>query len=271
MLKYAENMVLHWTRFYGTSPRCAWPTNAYGFLVWAAVSLERTVAIDVVSMVIRGAAQSETFLHTPAEGLRKLGIAGNHRARYLYIPHQLYRERRRLPEREALSGRIGISGLLDWPLRQQGALPPGSWSRRIFRSLFARTSPVGSASSTARRRLCRNHGLPRRGHAAGLQIVCIDTVRAGSSWPRMRRTTMPGRRGSPLRIASDLPEMYDAFETIRTLADSPTRSFRSRSPGVDALPRCTGSGGHRGAGNLGHRSKSPLWQRSCLLSDDRTI
>jgi glyoxylase-like metal-dependent hydrolase (beta-lactamase superfamily II) len=72
-LKYAESMAPHGTRFYGNDPHDG-PTPM-DFFLWAAVSPERTVAIDCGFTAETAARRNRVFLHTPAEGLRKLGIA----------------------------------------------------------------------------------------------------------------------------------------------------------------------------------------------------
>ncbi len=52
----------------------------------------------------------------------------------------------------------------------------------------------------------------------------------------------------PFRIVSDLPQMYDAFETIRALADSPDHVIPGHDPLVlTRYPVVPGLEGTRGA------------------------
>ena len=69
------------------------------------------------------------------------------------------------------------------------------------------------------------------GHAAGLQIVCVETARGrvvlASDAAHYYANIEEDR---PFRIVSDLPQMYDAFETIHTLADSPEHVIPGHDP-----------------------------------------
>ena len=93
-LKYAESMAPHGTRFYGNDPHDG-PTPM-DFFLWAAVSPERTVAIDCGFTAETAARRGRVFLHTPAEGLREARYRErDDPARYSdALPQRPYRQRR---------------------------------------------------------------------------------------------------------------------------------------------------------------------------------
>jgi len=69
------------------------------------------------------------------------------------------------------------------------------------------------------------------GHAAGLQVVAVDTARGqvvlASDATHYYANIEEDR---PFRIVSNLPQMYDAFETVRTLAGSPDHIIPGHDP-----------------------------------------
>ena len=93
-LKYAESLAPHGTRFYGNDPHDG-PTPM-DFFLWAAVSPERTVAIDCGFTAETAARRGRRFLHTPAEGLAPARHRErDHPARHSDpLPQRPYRERR---------------------------------------------------------------------------------------------------------------------------------------------------------------------------------
>ena len=109
------------------------------------------------------------------------------------------------------------------------------------------------------------------GHAAGLQVVALQTARGrvvlASDAAHYYANIEEDR---PFAVVSDLPQMYDAFETVRALADSPDHVIPGHDPLVlDALPRRAGSGGHRGPAGLVQRRESALWAARSGPSRDR--
>ena len=80
------------------------------------------------------------------------------------------------------------------------------------------------------------------GHAAGLQIVTVHTARGqvvlASDATHYYANIEEDR---PFSIVGDLPQMYDAFETVRALADSPDHVIPGHDPLVmtryPAVPR----------------------------------
>ena len=229
-LKYAESMAPHDTRFYGNDPHDG-PTPM-DFFVWAAVSPERTVAIDCGFTAETAARRGRRFLHTPAEGLRQLGIASE-TIRHVILTHFHNDQSGTSPISERELCRAGPrDGLLDWPLRQQGRLPlgrgaggySGSGSPELRRSSPLRRRRGGDR---ARESPCTTSG----GTRLDCKSSCVETARGrvvlASDAVHYYANIEEDR---PFRIVSDLPQMYDAFETIRSLADSPGHVIPGHDP-----------------------------------------
>ena len=104
------------------------------------------------------------------------------------------------------------------------------------------------------------------GHAAGLQVVSVDTARGrvvlASDAAHYYANVEEDR---PFRIVSDVPQMYDAFETIRALADSRDHIIPGHDPLVlERYPRFQDWKGSRPPGlavhfetGSGNRFKNP--------------
>jgi glyoxylase-like metal-dependent hydrolase (beta-lactamase superfamily II) len=84
VVKYAESMPPHGTRFYGHDPHDA-PTPM-DFFVWVATSLEHTVVVDCGFTAATAARRGRIFHRTPADGLALLGIASD-TVRHVVLTH----------------------------------------------------------------------------------------------------------------------------------------------------------------------------------------
>ena len=83
------------------------------------------------------------------------------------------------------------------------------------------------------------------GHAAGLQVVAVRTARGrvvlASDAVHYYANIEEDR---PFAVVSDLAQMYDAFETVRALADSPDHVIPGHDPLVlDRYPAVPGLDG----------------------------
>jgi glyoxylase-like metal-dependent hydrolase (beta-lactamase superfamily II) len=207
-IKYAESMAPHGTRFYGNDPHDA-PTPM-DFFVWVAVSPVRTVAIDCGFTAETAARRGRRFLHTPAEGLRQLGIASetirhvilthfhnDHIGNVADFPNASFVVQDR--EMAFWTGRYASKGGFLWVVEPEDIL-------ELVRQNFA--GRVRFVDGTA-------EIVPR-----GQVVLASDAAHYYANIEEDR----------PFRIVSDLPQMYDAFETIRTLADSPDHIIPGHDP-----------------------------------------
>jgi glyoxylase-like metal-dependent hydrolase (beta-lactamase superfamily II) len=229
-LKYAESLAPHGTRFYGTDPHDV-PTPM-DFFVWAAVSPESTVVIDCGFTVETAARRGRRFLHTPAEGLRLLGIDSgtirhvilthfhnDHIGNVADFPNATFVVQDR--EMAFWTGRYAGKGAFLWVVEPEDIL-------ELVRQNFAgRLRFVDGTAEIVPGITVHHVG----GHAAGLQVATVETARGrvvlASDATHYYANIEEDR---PFRIVSDLPQMYDAFDTIRALAPSADHIIPGHDP-----------------------------------------
>ena len=223
-LKYAESMAPHGTRFYGNDPHDG-PTPM-DFFVWAAVSPERTVAIDCGFTAETSARRRRRFLHTPAEGLHRLGIASetihhvilthfhnDHIGNVADFPNASFVVQDR--EMAFWTGRYASKGGFLWVVEPEDIL-------ELVRQNFAgRVRFVDGTAEIV-------PGITVH-HVGVMRLDCKSSALrprvAGSSWPRMRRTTMPiSKRIAP---SASLATCLRCTTPSRRFARWPTRPTTS--------------------------------------------
>jgi glyoxylase-like metal-dependent hydrolase (beta-lactamase superfamily II) len=230
VVKYAQSMAPQGTRFYGHDPHDA-PTPM-DFFVWVAVSPEHTVVVDCGFTAETAARRGRVFHRTPAEGLGLLGIAGDtvrhvvlthfhndHIGNVADFPNATFVVQDR--EMAFWTGRYASKGAFLWVVEPEDIL-------ELVRHNFAgRVRFVDGVAEIVPGISVHHVG----GHAAGLQIVAVRTARGrvvlASDAAHYYANIEQDR---PFRIVSDLPQMYDAFERIRALADAPEHIIPGHDP-----------------------------------------
>lgn len=230
VIKYAESMAPHGARFYGNDPHDA-PTPM-DFFVWVAVSPEHTVVVDCGFTAETAARRRRVFHRTPAEGLALLGIEGeafrhvilthfhnDHIGNVADFPHATFVVQDR--EMAFWTGRYASKGAFKWVVEPDDVL-------ELVRHNFAGRLRFVDGSAEIVPGISVHHV---GGHAAGLQVVAVRSARGqvvlASDAAHYYANIEEDR---PFRIVSDLPRMYDAFEIIRALADSPDHIIPGHDP-----------------------------------------
>ena len=237
-LKYAETAAPHGVRFYGTDPHGDphdGPTPM-DYFVWAAVSSERTVVIDCGFTAETAARRGRSYHRTPAEALRLLDIDStaiqdvilthfhfDHIGNVADFPNATFVVQDR--EMAFWTGRYASKGAFVWVIEPEDVL-------ELVRHNFAERLRFVDGTAEIVPRITVHHV---GGHAAGLQIVTLRTARgqvvlAGDATHFYANI----EEDRPFRIVVDLPQMYEAFATVRTLADSPDHIIPGHDPLVFA-------------------------------------
>ena len=229
-LKYAESLAPHGTRFYGMTRTTARPP-------WISSSgpqsrRSRTVVIDCGFTAETAARRGRRFLHTPAAGLRVLGIDSetirhvilthfhnDHIGNVADFPNATFVVQDR--EMAFWTGRYASKGAFVWVVEPEDIL-------ELVRQNFAGRLRFVDGTAEIVPGISVHHV---GGHAAGLQVVTVETARGqvvlASDATHYYANIEEDR---PFRIVSDVPQMYDAFETIRMLADSPDHIIPGHDP-----------------------------------------
>jgi glyoxylase-like metal-dependent hydrolase (beta-lactamase superfamily II) len=229
-VKYAESQAPHGRRFYGNDPHDG-PTPM-DYFVWAAVSPERTVVVDCGFTAETAARRGHRFLHSPGEGLRRLNIASetvrhvilthfhnDHIGNVADFPNATFVAQDR--EMAFWTGRYASkSGFLF-------VVEPEDILELVRQNFAGRVRFVDGTAEIVPGISVHHVG----GHAAGLQVVTVRTARGqvvlASDATHFYANIEEDR---PFRIVCELPQMYDAFETIRELADSPGHIIPGHDP-----------------------------------------
>jgi glyoxylase-like metal-dependent hydrolase (beta-lactamase superfamily II) len=228
-VKYAEREG-YGPRFYRGDPHDA--PGAMDFFIWAAVSPEHTLVVDCGFTAQTAARRERVFLRTPADGLRLIGVDAGE-VRHLVLTHfhndhvgsvsDFPRAEFVVQEREMAfwTGRYANKSAFRWVVEPDDIL-------ELVRHNFAgRVRFVDGVAEIVPGISVHHVG----GHAAGLQVVAVETARGrvvlASDAVHYYANFDEDR---PFAVVSDLPRMYDAFETVRTLADSPDHIIPGHDP-----------------------------------------
>ena len=237
-LKYAETTDPHGVPFYGTDPHGDphdGPTPM-DYFVWAAVSPERTVVIDCGFTAETAKRRGRSYLRTPAEALRLLNIDSatiqdvilthfhyDHIGNVADFPHASFVVQDR--EMAFWTGRYAHKGGFVWVIEPDDVV-------ELVRHNFAGRLRFVDGTAEILPGITVHHV---GGHAAGLQIVTLQTARgqvvvAGDATHFYANI----EEDRPFRIVGDLAQMYEAFATVRTLASSPDHIIPGHDPLVFA-------------------------------------
>jgi glyoxylase-like metal-dependent hydrolase (beta-lactamase superfamily II) len=229
-VRYATREARRAEHFYGGDPHDG--PMAMDYFVWAAVSDEHTVVVDAGFTAEVAARRQRTHLRTPMDGLRTIGIDAS-QVRHLILTHLHYDHVGNLDGFPQATFHVQESEIAFWTGRHAGrghfrALVEPEDVLFLVRENFARR--VSYVRETAR--IVPGITVHRvGGHAAGLQVVRVNTTRGDvvlASDATHYYANIDEDR--PFSLVHTLPEMYDAFDAVRALADSPAHIVPGHDP-----------------------------------------
>lgn len=222
-IRYATRAAQRGEHFYAPGPRD--PHDApmpMDYFVWAAVSPAQTVIVDTGFTAEVAARRGRILLRSPMSGLAALGI-DCHQAPLVILTHLHYDHVGNLAAFPRATFVVQQEELAFWTGRYA--------SRGAFRTLIEPDDVVALVRANFEGRTRLVSGVTEvvpgvtvhrvGGHAAGLQVVRVETNRGGvvlaSDATHFYANIAEDR---PFSIVSNLPEMYAAFDTVRELAGS---------------------------------------------------
>ena len=202
------------------------------YYVWAAVSPERAVVIDLGFTVETGVRRGRVVERTPAQGLQLLGIDAA-TVRHVIVTHFHFDHVGNVAEFPNATFVVQDGEMAFWTGRYA--------SRGIFRNLVEPEDVVSLVRHNFDGRVHFVDGSEEivpgitvhkvGGHAPGLQVVTVETARGlvvvASDAAHFYANIEEDR---PFSIVTNLPAMYDAFDTVRALADSPDHIIPGHDP-----------------------------------------
>lgn len=233
-IKYGEREGRRSEFFYGGDPHDGPLPLAY--YVWAAVSPQQTVVIDCGFSPETAMRRGRVLQRTPAEGLRLLGIDAA-RVEQVIVTHLHFDHAGSLDDFPNATFVLQDRELAFWTGRYAGRtafraiVEPDDIVGLVRRNFAGRVRFVDGSAEVAPGIVVHHVG----GHAAGLQVVAVETARGrvvlASDATHFYANLEEDR---PFAIVHDLPGMYDAFDTLRRLADSPDHIIPGHDPLVMA-------------------------------------
>ncbi len=229
-VKYATREARRGEHFYLGDPHDG--PMPMDYFVWAAVSPEHTVVVDAGFTAAVAARRQRTYLRAPMDGLGLIGIGASH-VRHVILTHLHYDHVGNLDGFPAATFHVQEAELAFWTGRHAG--------RGVFRALVE----PGDVLFLVRENFARRVHFIRDtveivpgitvhrvgGHAAGLQVVRVPTARGmvvlASDATHFYANIEEDR---PFSLVQNVPEMYDAFDTVRALADSPAHIIPGHDP-----------------------------------------
>lgn len=202
------------------------------YFIWAAVSPERTVVIDLGFTAETGVRRGRVVDRTPAEGLRLLGIDAA-TVEHVLITHFHFDHVGNVAEFPNATFVVQDGEMSFWTGRYAG--------RGIFRQLVEPEDVVGLVRRNFDGRVRFVDGSEEivpgiavhrvGGHAPGLQIATVETARGlvvvASDAAHYYANIEEDR---PFSIVTSLPEMYGAFDIIKRHAPSPDHIIPGHDP-----------------------------------------
>ncbi len=229
-VKYAERDGRRGDHFYGGDPHDG--PMPMDYFVWAAVSPERTVVVDCGFTAETAARRARAILRTPAEGLQLLGIESD-AIRHVILTHCHFDHVGNVAEFPNATFVVQDREMAFWTGRYANKpairviVEPEDILALVRHNFAGRLRFVDGSAEVVPGITVHHVG----GHAPGLQVVSVRTARGqvvlASDATHYYANIEEDR---PFRIVSDLPQMYDAFETVRTLADSPDHIIPGHDP-----------------------------------------
>jgi glyoxylase-like metal-dependent hydrolase (beta-lactamase superfamily II) len=233
-IKYAQRDARRGEHFYGGDPHDG--PMPMDYFVWVAVSAEHTIVIDCGFTVETGQRRNRIVIRTPAEGLRLLGIDSTE-VRHVILTHFHYDHVGNVAEFPNATFVVQDREMAFWTGRYAGkpafrtVVEPEDVLGLVRHNFDGRVRFVDGSQEIVPGVTVHHVG----GHAAGLQIVAVRTARGqvvvASDATHYYANIEEDR---PFSIVANLPQMYDAFETVRALADSPDHIIPGHDPLVMA-------------------------------------
>lgn len=229
-VRYATREARRGEHFYGGDPHDG--PMPMDYFVWAVVSSEQTVVVDAGFTADVATRRGRTLLRTPMEGLAMLGIDCAH-VRHVVLTHLHYDHVGNLDAFPEATFHVQEAEMAFWTGRHAGrghfrALVEPEDVLFLVRENFARRVHYVRGTAEVLPGLSVHHV---GGHAAGLQVVWVETERGAvvlASDAAHYYANIDEDR--PFSLVHTLPEMYDAFDTVRALADSPTHIVPGHDP-----------------------------------------
>ena len=229
-VKYGQRDGHRSEHFYGGDPHDG--PMPLDYFVWVAVSPAHTVVIDLGFTAETGAKRNRRVMRTPAEGLKLLGIESA-AVRQVVLTHFHFDHIGHVDAFPNATFVVQDSEMAFWTGRYAG--------RAAFRNIVEHEDIVGLVRHNFAGRIRFVDGTQEiapgltvhrvGGHAAGLQVVRVPTARGqvviASDAVHFYANIEEDR---PFSIVTNLPAMYDAFDIVRALADSPDHIIPGHDP-----------------------------------------
>ena len=229
-VKYATREARSSEHFHGGDPHDG--PMAMDYFVWAAVSDEHTVVVDSGFSAEVAERRRRRHLRCPTHGLGALGIDCA-RLPLVILTHLHYDHVGNLQKFPAADFVVQDEEMAFWTGRYA--------SKGHFRHIVEVEDVVQLVRENFAGRLrfvCGTREVAPGitvhrvgGHAAGLQVVRVSTARGNivlASDATHYYANIEEDR--PYSVVNDLAEMYEAFEIVRTLADSPEHVVPGHDP-----------------------------------------
>ena len=229
-IKYGQRPGRRAEMFQGGDPHDG--PMALDYFIWAAVSAEHTVVIDLGFTAETGVRRGRVVDRTPAEGLRLLGIDAA-TVEHVIITHFHFDHVGNVAEFPKATFVVQDGEMAFWTGRYAG--------RGIFRQLVEPEDVLGLVRHNFDGRVRFVDGSEEivpgitvhrvGGHAPGLQIATVETARGmvvvASDAAHYYANIEEDR---PFSIVTSLPQMYGAFDSIKRLAPSPGHIIPGHDP-----------------------------------------
>ncbi|MGI9049291.1 MAG: N-acyl homoserine lactonase family protein [Rubrobacteraceae bacterium] len=229
-VRYATRAARSNEHFHGHDPHDA--PMPMDYFVWAVVSEEHTIVIDVGFSAEVAARRGRHHLRCPTEGLRELGI-DSEAVPLVILTHLHYDHIGNLEKFPAATFVVQEEEMKFWTGRYAG--------RPHFREIVETEDVLHLVRENFAGRLRFVAGSEEiapgievhltGGHSHGLQVVRVKTVRGSvvlaSDATHFYENIEQDR---PFSIVADLAQMYGAFDLVRSLADSPGHVVAGHDP-----------------------------------------
>lgn len=228
--------------FYGHDP-CALDPQPISYYVWLAISEEHAVLVDAgfTPETARRRGNRE-YLRSPVDSVAALGVAVD-QVSHLVLSHLHYDHVGHVPNFPRARIVLQESELAFWTSRHAGRgqhahlVEPSDIGYLVEQNFTGRLRLVNGVHEVVPGLSVHHLG----GHTPGLQVVRVRTatghVVLAADGSHFYENVEQDR---PYGVVNNLPLMYEAFDTIRTLADGPIVPghdplVMSRFPGVPGL------------------------------------
>lgn len=229
-VRYATRDGQRAENFYGGDPHDG--PMPMDYFVWAAVSDAHTVVVDAGFTAEVAARRRRAYLRAPMDGLQLLGIDCA-QVRHLILTHLHYDHVGNLGAFPRATFYVQEAEMAFWTGRHAGRghfrtlIEPEDVLHLVRENFARRISFVRETAEIVPGITAHRVG----GHAAGLQVVRIHTARGpvvlASDAAHFSANIDEDR---PFSIVHTLPEMYDAFDAVRSLAGSPGQIVPGHDP-----------------------------------------